>query len=218
MTDTIIKVDAETFVKDLKGALAVADKDTSLQAICSVHLEVVNEGKTLAVAATDRFTLVALLDAVKDSENVEEGWKVTIPRADAEDVVKAYGTVKRANVTLAMDDEGGVLRLSVPGKSTRFAIRPVEGGAFPPNWRSLLSTPEGVEFLAETASAVVDEDKLAQLRKARRSSSDQLVVEFRTGVDGRCRMVRVILGSYGVGVVMPLKQASGTPLEVLGIR
>lgn len=195
----IAEVDAERLVKILAAALHHAAGNLSgVEPLETVKIEKSADNRHLVLWASDRFTAVALtIDAVTFSA---EPFEFAAPREAVEEIIAGYKKVgRRAKALLAVDDEGA-MHVSVTGSSARFKVTPSEHEY--PRISHLWSKADALRG-TPAVPTTLDDRRIEKFRKSRVSSTDMLLVRFRADDERGTKPPHVLIGEYGVGLVMP---------------
>lgn len=195
----IAEVDAERLIKILAAALHhAAGNNSGVEPLETVKIEKAADNRHLVLWASDRFTAVALtIGAVTFSD---EPFAFAAPRVAVEEIIAGYKKVgRRAKAMLAMDGDGA-LHVSVTGSSARFKVTPSEHEY--PRISHLWSKADALRG-TPAVPTTLDDRQIEKFRKSRVSSTDMLLVRFRADDERGSKPPHVLIGEYGVGLVMP---------------
>ena len=200
-TALIAETRADRFVKILAAALlhTTAPGD-GLETLETLKIETSVDARHPIVWATDRFTAIALtVDATLYST---DPWTFVMRRVDAEEIIAGYKRVGRQGMLALESDGEGAVHVSVTGSSARFKVSGAEY-EFPPITR-LWASADALRATPGVATAL-DDRYIEKFRKSRVSASDRLVAYFREDDERGTKPVQVMVGEYGVGLVMPFR-------------
>lgn len=198
-TALIAETRADRFVKILAAALHhAAARDSGVEPLETVKIETSSDARHLILWASDRFTAIAL--TANATLHTSDPWQFVMRRVDVEEIIAGYKQVDRHGMLALGSDGEGALHVSVTGSSARFKVQPSEH-EYPPI-SHLWAAGDALRG-APAAPTALDDRQIEKFRKSRVSSADRLLVRFRADDEHGSKPPHVLVGEYGVGLVMP---------------